>query len=548
MSHKLLLLRSITLGLTFMALMLGQTLTAQEKGVLTGLLQINANAFIEDEAIGATNTPQYDHQLFGLESWLDLNYQLQGFDFGLRLDGFYNSNLLNPTGSYSGQGVGRWHIKKQLGDLHLSVGYLYDQFGTGLIFRSYEERPLLIDNALVGVQLKYNLGEHLAINALAGKQKNLFSTYDSFIKGFNLEGYLTIGSEKPITLIPGFALVNKTWSDGQINELIDNVKTYTPPDSVGLFYNGWAFTAYNTLSAGPIVWYAETAFKQDDVYFDADGLRRLYTGETTLGLFRNDPGSVYYTSVSLGLKGLGATLEYKRTKNFTFRADPFTTLNRGLMNFLPPMSRVNSFRLKSRYVPATQEISEQALQMEFRFSLSKKWKLVQYFSNINSIAGGLLYREFDTEMLFKHSRNLQVTLGLQSQQYNQDVFEGKSGVPIVKTVIPYVQVLRRLQKRKSLRLEAQFMSSQQDFGSWIFALVEYNMAPKWSFALSDMYNVEPTKTAAIHYPRVDVVFNHQGHRLSLSFVKQVEGVVCAGGICRLEPAFSGVRFNLISTL
>ncbi len=523
-------------------------LLAQDKGVLTGLLQLNANAFIEDAAIGAANTPQYDRQLFGGESWLDLNYQLKGFDFGLRFDAFYNSNLLNPTGSYSDQGIGRWHIKKQIDDLHVAVGYLYDQIGSGLIFRSYEERPLLIDNALYGVSCKYEIGQHLLIKALGGKQKNLFDTYQSFIKGVSLEGFVTFGARNQFSLAPGVGLINKTWSDDQVEELINTVKTYTPKDSVGLYYNSWAYTFYNTLSLGAFSWYVETAFKDDDVYFDADGERNLFSGETTLGLFRSDPGSVYYSSASVGLKGVGMTLEYKRTKNFTFRADPFTTLNRGLMNFLPPMSRVNSFRLKSRYVPATQEISEQALQMEFRFALSKKWKLVQYFSNINSIGGALLYREFDTEILFKHSRAFQITMGIQSQQYNQEVFEGKSGVPIVKTVIPYFQVLKRLQKRKSIRFEAQYMSSQQDFGSWIFALIEYNLAPKWSFALSDMYNVDPKKTGALHYPRVDVVYNQKSNRFSLSFVKQVEGVVCAGGICRLEPAFSGVRFNLISTL
>ncbi|MFN9380586.1 MAG: DUF6029 family protein, partial [Bacteroidota bacterium] len=34
---------------------------------------------------------------------------------------------------------------------------------------------------------------------------------------------------------------------------------------------------------------------------------------------------------------------------------------------------------------------------------------------------------------------------------------------------------------------------------------------------------------------------------SLSYIKQVEGVICTGGICRLEPAFSGVRLSLNSS-
>ena len=31
---------------------------------------------------------------------------------------------------------------------------------------------------------------------------------------------------------------------------------------------------------------------------------------------------------------------------------------------------------------------------------------------------------------------------------------------------------------------------------------------------------------------------------TLAYIKQVEGVNCSGGVCRLEPAFSGVRFTL----
>ncbi len=526
----------------------GIKLSAQDQAVLTGLWQINANAFLEDQAIGATNTPQYDHQLFGADSWLDLNYQYKGFDLSMRLDAFYNSNLLNPTASYSDQGIGRWHIKKRVGSLDIGVGYLYDQIGSGLIFRAYEERPLLIDNALYGISGSYHWNDVMRMKAFAGKQKNLFETYQSFLKGVSIEAYLNFGKEGRMTFVPGLGMLNKTWSDDQISQLINSVNTYTPVDSVGLFYNSWAYTLYSTLSLGPLVWYVEAAFKENDVYFDSEAPRSLYTGEASLGRFRNDPGSVYYTSIALGFHGIGVTIELKQTKNFTFRADPFTTLNRGLINYLPPMSRINSYRLKSRYIPATQEISERAIQMELRYALSKKWKIVQFFSNITTIDGALLYREFDHEIIFRRSRFQQWSLGVQSQHYNQAVFEGKSGVPLVKTVIPYLQIFQRLANRRSLRFEAQFMSTQQDFGSWVFALLEYNIAPKWSFALSDMYNINPKKTEDLHYPRIDVVFNKDANRFSLSFVKQVEGVVCAGGICRLEPAFSGIKFSLISTL
>jgi hypothetical protein len=400
---------------------------------------------------------------------------------------------------------------------------------------------------LYGLSLAYDLTNDWKVKVFGGKQKNLFTTYESFVKGFSLEGYLALGPEKKVSLVPGIGLINKTLSDTQIDQLISTVRTYTPDDSVGLYYNSYAATLYNTLSIGPVVWYVEGALKSHDVYFDPDASRQLYSGDRTLGRFRNNSGSVLYSSLGFGGKGIGFSVEYKRTENFTFRADPFTALNRGVLNYLPPMSKINSYRLKSRYTPATRELAEEAVQAELRYAPSKKWKIVHHFSNITDLSGKALYREIDNEINFRPSSTNQFVFGVQLQSYNQAVYVGKSGVPTVKTITPYLEWFRRFSGRKSLKFEAQYMATQQDFGSWVYALAEYNIAPKWSFALSDMYNVDPKKTAALHYPRVDIVFIKGTNRFGLSYIKQVEGVVCAGGICRLEPAFSGVRFSLNSS-
>ncbi len=100
--------------LLFFPLLLTLPLFAQNnQGTLSGNFQTNGNFFIRDTAIGAANTPQYEHQLYGADAWLQLNYNNWGFDLGLRFDLFNNSNLLNPQGSYTAQGIGRWYIKKK---------------------------------------------------------------------------------------------------------------------------------------------------------------------------------------------------------------------------------------------------------------------------------------------------------------------------------------------------------------------------------------------------------------------------------------------------
>jgi hypothetical protein len=134
-------------------------LFAQNMGRVTGALQFNQNFYRRDSAIGAANNPLYDNRLSGGEGWLNLNYNNSeyGLSSQVRLDIFNNSNLHNPVSPYSAQGIGFWNVSKQFEKLTVTGGYFYDQFGSGIVFRAYEDRGLGIDNAIYGLQLKYKL-------------------------------------------------------------------------------------------------------------------------------------------------------------------------------------------------------------------------------------------------------------------------------------------------------------------------------------------------------------------------------------------------------
>lgn len=534
--------------LIFLIIFIGcLSLQAQnEKGTLSGSFQANANFFIRDSTIGATNTPQYDHQLYGADAWLNLNYNYSGFDVGLRFDLFNNSNLLNPQSSYTAEGIGRWYIKKKIDKFSLAGGYLYDQIGSGIIFRAYEERPLLIDNALYGVRLGYDLGENWEIKALTGRQKQLFDIFSPNLKALNIDGYIS-EDEANWSLSPGIGLVNRTYDDATMQRIVSTVSTFSVTDSIAPSFNTNALTIYNTLTVGNVSWYAEAAWKTEDVLFNPFATKTNRDGTTSLGRLVNEKGSVYYSSISLAGKGFGLTLEGKRTENFSFRTNPFVSLNRGMINFLPPMARFNTYRLTSRYTPAIQELGEQAVKVDLKFRPKKNIGIELNFSNITDLDDNLLYREAYSEIQIKKKRKWILTGGLQFQQYNQAIFETKPDVPLVKTFIPFVDFLYKIDRKKSVRFELQYMNTEQDFGSWVFGLVEYAVAPKWTFTISDMYNSDPKKTDKIHYPRIDLFYTIKSNRFSVSYVKQVEGVVCSGGICRLEPAFSGFRFTANST-
>ncbi len=529
-------------------------LIGQNRGSWSGNFETNMNLFLKDSLIGPFNVPQYDNQLIGGEAWLNLTYSLDDLIVGVRFDMYNNSNLRNPNASYTDQGIGRWFVKKSINKLDLEVGYLYDQIGSGIIYRTYEQRPLFIDNALYGVSGKYNISEDWWVKGFAGRQKNAFDVYEGFIKGLNSETFFAFGESKALTISPGIGFVNRTLSDEAMIGVVNAVRNYLDEDRFKPEFNSYLATFYNTLSYKGITWYAEAAFRSRDIFYNPMAERQLFGGETIEGKFEFETGSVLYTSVSVATGNLGVTLEAKRTENFNFRVDPNLNLLRGLISYIPPMNRQNTYRLTSRYSPATQDISEQAYQVDVRYKFNKSLSALANYSNITDLDGGTLYNEIYTQIQYKKRGKYQLIGGLQLQEYNQAVYEVKPEAigKNVKTVTPFVDFLYKFSRKKSLRTEIQYMSTDEDFGSWFWALMEYSMAPHWLFEASAMYNTDPKKELSngtfekILYPTLGVVYSSGPNRYSLRYVKQVEGIVCSGGICRLEPAFNGFRFNMSS--
>jgi hypothetical protein len=538
-------------------LFIATTAFTQEQLSLSGSIESNVNFYQRDTAIGAAHTPQYDHQLIGTETWISLRGQFSGFDLGIRYDIFANSALLNPQDSYTDQGIGRWYIGKKIGKLSLLVGHIYDQFGSGVIFKAYEERPLLIDNALVGLKATYDIAPNWTIKGVAGRQKNLFDLYPSVLKGLNIEGFESLGKEGKVTIAPGLGLMHKTLSDEQMDALAGTLSQYTPEDFIDKApYNTLAGSIYNTLTAGRFTWYFETAYKTEEVIYDLYATRTLWTGVESRGKFVLAPGYLTFTSLTYAGGGLGLSGQYKRTRNFNFRTDPFVSLNRGIINFLPPMSRINSYRLTARYAPATQDLDEEAVQFDATYAINKRLSILVNVSNINrpkAEENRDIYTEVFTQFTLKKPQKWTLLAGVQFQRYDQELYQGKPDVPDVTAVTPFIDYLVKLTQKKSLRTELQYMSTKQDYGSWIFGLEEFSISPHWIFELSDMWNIKPYVSADgtkklddLHFPTAGVVYSAGPTRYALRYVKQVEGIVCSGGICRLEPAFSGFKFNLTS--
>ncbi len=552
---KLRMIRLLVILLCFAT----NTMEAQNEGnkfgTLTGDFETQNSFFIRDSVIGAANTPQYDRQKFGTNNWLTLNYNFMGFDVGIRFDAYYNSNLVDPLDSYSALGLGRWHIRKEVFGLDITAGYFYDQIGNGTIFRAYNARYLPIDNALVGGRLIYKINENWQAKVFAGQQKkvekqiDLFENYQPIIVGAAVDGYIPVkkGEETVLSLTPGVGAIRRTLDDASMNQIATDISSYLPEDVFVPAYTTYAVSVYNTLNWKGLTWFVEGAYKT------AEAVNTF----NSKGVLENKPGYNIFTTLSYSMKGFSILGQYKRTDHFIFRTSPLQNLTRGMIAFLPPMARQNTYRLSSRYNAATQEVGEQAFQFDLTVvPIAKTLTFNLNFSNIMTLEPikgktgdeeHLLYREGNLNALLKLPNKIKLILGFQFQQYNQDRYEQKPGVPMIVAYIPYAELRMRFKKRKSFRLELSYMATDQDYGSWAFALAEFNIKD-FSFWASAMINTIPKK-----YKQVEVFYEfggsytHKSNKFEIGYKRQVEGIVCTGGVCRYQPAFNGVQFNVVSS-
>ena len=528
-------------------------LYAQDEGVLSGNFQTNFSVFIKDSLIGATEaaSPQYGKQISSSEAWLFLNYDIKGFHFAGRYDLFNNSNLLNPSDAYTGQGLGFWQIKKSIGDLEITAGSFYDQFGSGAAFRAFENRLIGIDYAMEGVRVKYNISDDFTVKAFTGKQKgsqeNRFETSPQIVKGINAEKGFRFKDGTVLNV--GTSAVNRTLDRNTATLLETEINSLPKEDRFYYKNNVYVMNGYFNLAYKDFGFNGEYNYKTQDAI--RDNLGNLYNSDGSLIL-----GGISYSKRKLGPEkkgGLGINVQYRRIEDFPLTVSPYVNLLNGILSYQPSMSRQASYRMLARYQAPAQFTGEQAYQAELIYSFDKKTNVTFNYSDIKDLEGLQLFNEKFVQLEHKLNKKWKGKAGVQMVTYNQPVYEGKDSSKIdnVETLTPFFEITYKVNRRNSIRLESQMLNTQQDLGSFYHGILEWNSSPRFSIAISDMINTNPVRIVnvtladqVLHYPSVFVKYNVKTTSFTAAYVKQVEGINCTGGICRLEPAFSGLRFTL----
>ncbi|MEI8100024.1 MAG: DUF6029 family protein [Bacteroidota bacterium] len=564
MRHFSIVMLLVLLGTCNLAL--GQSKDS-DKGQFSGNLLMTYQKYVRDDSIGAT-TKVYKENTASADAWLFMQYRIKGYSFILRYDAFNNSPLLDPQSAYTNHGVGFWQINKSIDKLDITMGSFYDQFGTGILFRAYEQRQIGIDYAIQGMRLKYNINDKWAVKGFAGNQKgnikNRFGFANQVISGLNIEGNLDLGKDSKYgALQVGASAVNRTLDRETMDRLVGTINTYDLADRFYPKYNVYGGNAYFTYTKDNFSWTVEGNVKSKEAIMEDDSKFHL-TG-----------GKVLYTSMSWGKGGwnlgkqkasVGLNVQARHVDHFSFRTAPTENLLNGLVSYLPSMTRQNTYRLLSRYNAPGQAMGEDGIQGEIEFKPRKGTQIFFNGSYVQTLASNgklnkatgvkeaeKLFSENYLEVVQKIGKHDKLKLGIQRIVYNQTRYESEPEYIPVKTFTPFGEWLHTLDQGKSLRVEWQYLNTKNDQGSFANLMIEMFVRKNLSIAVADMVNVVPHRyermiiaDKVLHYPTFFIGYTEKNTVFTLAFLKQQQGVNCSGGICREEPAFSGVRFTVSS--
>lgn len=524
---------------------------SQRKVVLHGSVQSDVLIPEEDKDI---NTGSYDD--WGLtNTYVDLNLMSKNVEAGARLE-FTEYPLPGFENDFQGWGVPHIYIKG-ISDFgfDVTVGDFYDQFGSGFIFRTYEERSLGIDNALRGARLNVTALKGVQFKVLGGLQRRYWDwKHGAWVGGadleVNLEQYSRGMQDKGITWMVGASGVLKQEGDEDILVSGTNYRLNLPR-SVG------AFDVRSRFQKGDYSVMAEYAWKSQDPSFDNGYIYRR--------------GSALMLSASYSKRGSSALVQVKRSEDMSFRSQRSMNGISAFVNNMPAFAYQHTYALPALYPYATQAADgEWAFQGEFGYTFKRRTPLGGKYGtklklNVSHIRGlgkdpvatfhgetmgtdgyktkffkmdGLYYQDINVQLEKKLTKAFKLNLMYMNQRYNQTVIEGEGGT--IKSNIGVAEGKYQFNNKLTLRAEVQYLATKQDEGDWTYGLLELSVLPYFMFTVSDMWNNGATD---LHYYMGSVTFNYKSHRLMAGYGRTRAGYNCSGGVCRFVPASRGVQVS-----
>ncbi len=528
--------------------------SAQENGSFYGGLESNMQRLITDDGINFL-APE---DQFRANNYILLNYNLGKFTAGLQYESYLPSAMLGYSPIYDGQNdIGTYYVNYKDKSLDVTGGFFYEQFGSGLILRSWEDRQLGLNNAMKGVNIKFRATEDLTLKAVFGRQRNAFEESEGTIQGFdadlNVSNALNI---EGIDIQFGASYVAR-YQDTNGNEAL--------PSTVGA-YGGRLDFVFKNFYAG-----VEAITKDPDVIVNEGQLssNKLYDGTALL------------VNAGFAKKGLGVNATFRRLENFSFFADRFAegnVFNQQVINYVPGLTKQQDYLLTNIYVynpqprliieSFDQRAGEVGAQVDLYYSFKKgstlggKYgtKLAANFSYWGGLdaeyhienkwykakfigSGRQLFRDFSLEVKKRWSKKWSSVLTYQNVLIDKGVFEGGPlGNSRVIANIGVLEATRKFENGKALRIVGQHLWTDEDRKNWVAGVLEYNFSTRLAVYAADSWNYGGLNE--IHYYSFGGSYSKGNTRFALNYGRQRGGLICIGGVCRFVPENTGISANL----
>lgn len=553
---------------------------------LKGSIQSDVLIPQEDQKIG-TGT----YKDWGLtNTYVDLQLLNKYVSAGARFE-YLDHPLPGFEKDFQGWGVPHIYVTGRLKRAELTLGDYYEQFGSGFILRTYEERSLGIDNSLRGARLTLKPVKGVTLKALAGQQRVYWHnrswdkdfTYlngtDPWIYGadleLNVDQWFKRMDENGSRLTLGVSAVTKhERSEDIVNLRPTGTKDEFGTDILGAYKlnlptDVGAIDVRAQFQKGNYSLMAEYALKSQDPSFDNGYIYRR--------------GNALMLSGSYSKRGMSLLLQAKRSEDMAFRSERSRTGTAAFINHLPAFSQQQTYALAALYPYATQNsLGEWAFQGEFSYTFKRKTALGGKYGttvklNASHIRGidrqplmaagqpvedlqgtkgyttkffrmghDTYYQDINVQLDKKVTKDFKLNLMYMHQRYNKTIVEGHGGT--INSHIAIAEGKYTINKKLTLRGEAQYLHTKQDQGDWWYGLLELSVLPHFMFTVSDMYNAkvpntDETATSKQHFYMVSGCYTHGAHRLQLSYGKTRAGYNCTGGVCRYVPASKGLQVS-----
>lgn len=552
-------------------LVFGLSAWAQQSGIqLHGSVQ---SEFLVPEDDALIGTESSEHALLN-NTYVDLGLTSRYVDAGARVE-FMQYPLPGFEPAFQGWGVPHVYAKGKLKGMELTLGDYYEQFGSGLILRTYEERSLGIDNALRGARFKVNSLNGFRFTALAGVQRTYWKWDDeSRVYGADAEADLSelFGSmgQKGIVWTLGTSWVMK--SEEKVTDGYGYVFVPGTLDYLNLPQHTSAFDVRSQFHLKDVTLFAEYAAKGQD--------------PSASNSYTYHHGSAALFSASYSKKGFSTLVQAKRSEDMAFRSHRGMTGTAGYLNHMPAFAYQHTYALAALYPYATQYCNinptgtqlvpgEWALQAEAAYSIKRgtplggKYgtKMKANFSHIRGLdatpveshlgyvygtdgyvssffgtSDEAYYQDFNIQLEKKFTKHFKLNLMYMNQLYNHTIVEGHGGMQ--RSHIFVGEGKYQFNDKTTLRGEAQYLATGHESGDWMYGLLELSVLPHLMFTVSDMVGspyINGSYGPKQHYYLGSITYNHGAHRATLGYGRTHAGYNCSGGVCRWIPASRGVQ-------